>query len=174
MATLTAVPVEEYLRTTYHPDKEYVDGQLVERNVGEYFHSRLQFLIALILGSRERERRFRTFTELRVRVSDEPRYRIPDISVKALPHERTPILVKPDLVIEVVSPEDEVGEMLTKIGDYLAAGIPHIWVVDPYKRTLVEADQAGIRRASGQTLATPLVGEIDFAPLFQQLDEPAE
>jgi Uma2 family endonuclease len=78
------------------------------------------------------------------------------------------------LAIEIVSPDDSVPEMLTKIGDYLAAGIPHIWVIDPYKRNLVEADQAGIRRPAGLTLATPLVGEIDFAPLFEQLAEPAE
>jgi len=172
MATLSTVPVEEYLSTSYEPDREYVDGQLVERHVGEYFHSRLQFLIALVLGSRERERRFRAFTEQRVRVSDEPRYRIPDISVKALPHEITPILSRPDLAIEIVSPDDEVGEMLTKIGDYLAAGIPYIWVVDPYKRTLVEADRSGIRKVTSQKLSTPLVGEIDFATLFEQLDEP--
>jgi len=49
---LTAVPVEEYLRTTYHPDREYVEGQLVERNVGEYFHSLLQSLIGATLISR--------------------------------------------------------------------------------------------------------------------------
>jgi len=174
MATLTAVPVEEYLRTTYHPDREYVDGQLLERHVGEYFHSRLQALIVSVLIARERLRRFRTFTELRVQVSGEPRYRIPDICVKALPHRAAPILIRPDLAIEVVSPDDEVAEMLTKIGDYLAAGIPHIWVVDPYERTLVEADQSGIRRPAVKMLSTPLVGEIDFVPLFQQLDEPAE
>jgi len=174
MATLSAVPVEEYLRTTYEPDMEYVAGQLVERHVGEYFHSRLQSLITALLLARERERRFRVFTELRVRVSDEPRYRIPDICVKALPHEVTPVLVKPDLAIEVLSPEDEPGEMLEKIGDYLAAGIPYIWVPDPYKRTLIEADQAGIRRATNLKVATPLVGEVDFAALFEQLDEPAE
>ena len=39
MAALTIVPVEEYLRTTYEPDMEYVDGQLVERHVGEFRHS---------------------------------------------------------------------------------------------------------------------------------------
>jgi Uma2 family endonuclease len=174
MATLTTVPVEEYLSTTYEPDREYVDGQLVERHVGEYFHSRLQFLISLVLGSRERERRFRAFTEQRVRVSDEPRYRIPDISVKALPHEVTSILTRPDLAIEIVSPDDEVGEMLTKIGDYLAAGIPHIWVVDPYKRTLVEADGSGIRKVASQKLSTPLVGESQCAPVIEQLDQPPE
>jgi hypothetical protein len=66
MATLTAVPVEEYLRTSYDPDREYVDGQLVERHVGEYFHSLLQTLIASELHGRSRERRFRVFTEQRV------------------------------------------------------------------------------------------------------------
>jgi hypothetical protein len=34
MAAATVVPVEEYLRTSYHPDMEYVDGSLLERNVG--------------------------------------------------------------------------------------------------------------------------------------------
>ena len=64
--------------------------------------------------------------------------------------------------------------MQQKIGDYLAAGIPYIWVVDPYKRALVEADAAGIRRPAGLVLATPLVGEVDFALLFEELDKPAE
>ena len=85
MATSTAVPVEEYLRTTYDPDREYVDGQLLERHVGEHYHSLTQILIGGELQARRRERRFRAFTEQRIRVSDEPRYRIPDICVKALP-----------------------------------------------------------------------------------------
>ena len=174
MATLPAVPIEEYLRTTYEPDMEYVAGQLVERHVGEYFHSRLQLLIASLLRSRERTNRFRTFTELRVRVSDEPRYRIPDVCVKALPHEVTPVLVRPDLVIEIVSPDDEIADMLERIGDYIAAGVTYLWVVDPYKRTLVEAGQTGIRRPPAQIMATPLVGEVDFAALFRELGEPAE
>jgi Uma2 family endonuclease len=174
MITSAAVPVEEYLRTTYDPDMEYVDGQLVERHVGEYDHSRLQSFIAAELLGRGRERHFRVFTEQRVRVSDEPRYRIPDVCVKALPHEKTPVLVRPDLVIEIVSRDDKAVEMLEKIGDYQAAGIPHIWVVDPYERTLVEADPSGIRRPSGLRLSTPLVGEIDFGLLFLELDEPSE
>src|ERR1043165_8155110 len=136
MATLAAVPVEEYLRTTYNPDREYVGGQLVERHVGEYFHSMLQGLITGELLARRHERRFRVFPEQRTRVSDEPRFRIPDVSVKALPHQVNPILTRPDLVIEIISPDDEPLEMLEKIGDYQRAGIPYIWIVDPYKRTL--------------------------------------
>ena len=174
MITSTAVPVEEYLRTTYDPDMEYVDGQLVERHVGEYDHSGLQTLLVIELGTRRRERRFRVFTEQRVRVSDEPRYRIPDVCVKALPHEKTPVLVRPDVVIEIVSPDDKPLEIAEKIGDYQAAGIPYIWIADPYERTLIEADHAGIRRPSTLTLVAPLVGEVDFGLLFQQLDEPSE
>lgn len=173
MATLTSVPVEEYLRTTYDPDREYVDGQLVERHVGEYYHSRLQIILGAELYRREVDHGFRVFTEQRVRVSDGPRYRIPDLCVKALPHQITPILVRPDLAVEIVSPDDEPVEMLEKIADYQAAGIPHIWVVNPYKRTLIEADQSGIRRPAGLVLSTPLVGEVDFATLFAELDEPA-
>ena len=173
MATLAIVPVEEYLRTTYEPDMEYVSGQLVERHVGEYFHSLLQGLIVSLLNERRRERRFRAFTEQRVQTSDEPRYRVPDVCVKALPHEVTPVLIKPDLVIEIVSPDDTIPEMLIKVGDYLAAGIPHIWVVDPYRRSVVESDREGIRRSTSGVLETDLVGAVDFNALFAQLDEPA-
>jgi hypothetical protein len=34
MPPSTIVPVEEYLRTIYDPDREYVDGALVERHGG--------------------------------------------------------------------------------------------------------------------------------------------
>ncbi|RXH57399.1 hypothetical protein [Granulicella sibirica] len=34
--------VEEYLRTSYRPDCDFVDGVIEERNLGEYEHSRLQ------------------------------------------------------------------------------------------------------------------------------------
>ena len=42
MKAATLVPVEEYLRTTYHPDCDYVDGEVLERNVGERDHSKVQ------------------------------------------------------------------------------------------------------------------------------------
>ncbi len=174
MATLTSVPVEEYLHTSYDPDREYVNGQVVERHVGEHHHSILQALLAIELGARRRARRFRIYTEQRVRVSDEPRYRIPDLCVKALPDDLSSVLVRPDLVIEIVSPDDGPTEMLEKVADYRSAGIPYIWVTDPYKRVLIEADATGIRRPAGLVLSTPLVGEVDFGPLFAELDQPAE
>ena len=173
MATTSAgIPVEEYLRTYYDPDMEYVDGQLVERHVGEIRHSRLQTLIVLLLGGREDERGFRAYTELRIQISnDPPRYRIPDICLKALPHEMTPVLVGPDLVIEILSPDDEPGDLLAKLADYVGAGIPYIWIVDPYKRTVAALENGMHRKIAGLVLETPLVGTVDFAELFRKLDQ---
>jgi Uma2 family endonuclease len=174
MTTSTAVPLEEYLRTCYEPDAEYVEGQLVERNVGEWSHSLLQSLIVEILSLRRRERRFRVFTEQRVRVSSKPRYRIPDILVVPVTYRYERVLSQaPHLAIEIVSPDDEPAEMLAKVGEYLAMGIPHVWVTDPYKRKVVEADAQGIRESASRVVETELVGGVDFNDLFDQLDEAA-
>jgi hypothetical protein len=51
MATSALVLVEEYLRTSYEPDSEYVDGELVERNAGEKPHSKLQGALGAYLIS---------------------------------------------------------------------------------------------------------------------------
>lgn len=169
MATLTVVPVEEYLRTSYEPDMEYVNGQLMERHVGEYFHSRLQALTCSLLTSREEAKGFRVFTEQRVLVSAEPRYRIPDICVKALPHQETPILERPDLVIEILSPDDRVADMLKKIGEYRDAGIPHIWLADPYERAVFAAGETGMREVVSGVLEADLVGVVDFGSLFARM-----
>jgi len=34
VAVATAVPLSEYLNTTYRPDCDYLEGELLERNVG--------------------------------------------------------------------------------------------------------------------------------------------
>ena len=37
----------------------------------------------------------------------------------------------PDLVVEVVSPNDRPGELLSKVGQWLDAGTQLVWVIDP-------------------------------------------
>ncbi|GBD35034.1 hypothetical protein HRbin36_00138 [bacterium HR36] len=44
------------------------------------------------------------------------------------------IRMRPDLVVEVVSPHDEVSDVGRRIQDYLRAGVPLIWVVHPEPR----------------------------------------
>ena len=93
---------------------EYVDGELVERNVGEHKHSRLQALMVLD-------------------------------SAPANGRE-----------------------------DYLRFGVAHIWIADPYKHTVQEADREGIRYCTDLAPETELVGRVDFNDLFARVDEPTD
>jgi Uma2 family endonuclease len=40
----------------------------------------------------------------------------------------------PDLVVEVLSPDDRPGETLAKVGEWLEAGAQRVWVIDPERR----------------------------------------
>jgi len=45
----TLLSIEEYLRTSYHPDADFVDGEIQKRHLGERTHSFIQsFLVSLI------------------------------------------------------------------------------------------------------------------------------
>jgi hypothetical protein len=39
MSSATLVSVQEYLATSFRPDRDYVDGEIQERNLGERPHS---------------------------------------------------------------------------------------------------------------------------------------
>src|ERR1700730_8655607 len=77
----TLVSVEEYLNTSYDgPDREYVDGRIVERNLGEKDHSRPHRRLIVFFGSLENTLRTYSFPEQRVQVKA-TRFRVPDITV---------------------------------------------------------------------------------------------
>ena len=78
--TAAFISVSEYIATSYRPDQELVDGQLLERNIGEYDHSSLQGALVTWLPNRQREWNIRVLPEQGVRVAPNP-FRIPDICV---------------------------------------------------------------------------------------------
>jgi Uma2 family endonuclease len=43
----------------------------------------------------------------------------------------------PALAAEILGGNDTFGEINEKITGYLSAGVPHVWIIDPYQRTLV-------------------------------------
>jgi len=130
VATTSTLSLDEYVRTTFHPDVEYLDGKLEDRNVGKYEHSRIQFLIALWFGRNERVWGVQGVTEQRMRVSP-TRIRVPDIAL--LPPGRQPaiITVPPLLIVEVVSPDDRYPNLTSKAREFLAWGVPAVWIIDP-------------------------------------------
>jgi len=60
--------------------------------------------------------------------------RIADYEAQNPDHNARPLALVPDLVIEVVSPNDKVSELDEKIDLYLLDGVRLIWVVDPQRR----------------------------------------
>ena len=138
MASRTLISVEEYLRTSYRPDCDYVDGEVVGRNLGEKSHAKLQKAVLLYLSAREQELGIWVIQEQRVQVSPK-RFRIPDICV-TLGEPNEEILHQPPFIcIEILSPEDRWPRVQQRIDDYLAMGVPHVWVLDPATKTAYSA-----------------------------------
>jgi Uma2 family endonuclease len=55
MASAVQISIDEFNRTNYRPDREYIDGELRERNLGKWEHARIQALLAMWFGAREAE-----------------------------------------------------------------------------------------------------------------------
>lgn len=133
MATTTYVPVEQYLRSTYEPDAEYVDGEIQERSVGEFDHGAWQSEIVVFFSLHRQEWNVRAISELRVQVSP-TRFRVPDVTVleDKSSREREQIIRTPPIaVFEILSPEDTLARTMVKLEDYEKMGIKTILVVNP-------------------------------------------
>jgi Uma2 family endonuclease len=165
MAAGTQISVEEYLKTVYRPDRDYVDGVVEERNLGEWDHSSVQTQF-VIFFSKFRDIGLRAVTELRVRVR-ETKYRIPDVVVtRGKPDEQ--VLTKPPLLcIEILSRGDTVSQTNERVRDYLDFGVPVVWVVDPQERTLWIYRQTGMEQAVGLTVKLDGTSiEVPFSEIF--------
>jgi Uma2 family endonuclease len=93
------VSLEEYLRTPYHPDVEFVDGVLVERNVGEWSHPLIQSNVLFAL--RRTYPHLKVVAELRSRVTS-TQYRLPDGCVLLTAPNTKYLLDAAFLVVEVL------------------------------------------------------------------------
>lgn len=171
MAASVVIPVEEYLHTVYRPDCDYVDGEVVERNVGEFSHSLIQRILMRIFLELEKVHPIRVMPELRNHVSL-TRYRIPDICVMLKSQKVEPILNSPPfLCIEILSPEDRMRRVLERVKEFLAFGVADVWVIDPETRTAYSYTANDGRQVQDRlTTANPEL-TVSLPEIFAQLDE---
>jgi len=154
MGATTLISVAEYLNTSYSPDREYIDGQVVERNLGEKTHSSIQRNLIMFLGNRSRQLGIRVYPEQRVQVSA-TRFRIPDVTVVKTSQAQDEIFrLPPHLCIEILSREDTMDYMQEKIDDYLRFGVPYIWIISPRNRKAYIVTVAGMVEAKSGVLET--------------------
>lgn len=174
MATGALISVDEYLHSSYSPDREYIDGELQERNLGEFDHATLQHYLQFLFETNAKQWRITVRPELRLQVSD-TRFRVPDVMVlrQNQPWDQV-IREAPLLCIEVLSPEDRFGRVEEKVVDYLRMGVPTVWVIDPVERRGYQSSGWPMRdwqEASSLTVeGTPIY--IDLQPLFERLTPP--
>lgn len=150
----TLISVSEYLSTSYDPDCDYVDGEVLERNLGERDHSKIQRNLILYFGTRRKQWHVHVFPEQRVQVSP-ARFRVPDVCVIAGPEPDEQIFTKPPMLcVEILSPEDTMSRMQERIEDYLAFGVSHVWVLDPRTKRAYDYTSEGMREAKDGILRT--------------------
>jgi Uma2 family endonuclease len=139
--------------------------------MGELPHSKLQMYFGWFFRNHRDDWRIEPLSEQRVQVS-EKRYRIPDVCLisRDAPEElilRTP----PVLCIEILSREDRMTEIQERIEDYLAMGVPAVWVIDPWRRKTFLALSDGVLRPVHDTLTVPGTPiQAPVATLFQEID----
>ena len=148
MATTTKVPVEVYLRSSYEPDAEYVDGTIEERLGGTFDHSSWQDAILNWFAQHGGEWNTCSLQSLRVQAAP-THFRVPDVTVldKSEPEEQITTR-SPIAVFEVLDEEDTFYRLKRKLEDYRLLGIPEIWVVDPQDHSCSRYENGELRRKS--------------------------
>ena len=172
MATAVHIPVSEYLRTMYHPDCDYVDGEVLERNLGEQPHGLVQTALGAIFYANRRTWSVRVITETRVQVKPN-RFRIPDVCLVSASAPIEPILTTPPLLcIEVLSPEDRLQRMITRCQDYFAMGVPYVWIIDAETRECwtLTADGGALPKLEEALTLTATPVRVAIADIFEEID----
>jgi Uma2 family endonuclease len=163
--------VREYLSTTWSPDREYVDGRIEERNLGEIEHSLIQRYLTFLFMLKRAEWGVEVFPELRTQVAA-TNFRVPDVLVVRSGEVIDRYLTHPPLIaIEILSPEDTLRAMQQKFENYLRFGIPNIWIIDPEPRLAYRYTSAGLEPVQTGELAVPetLIRAV-LSELFAELD----
>ena len=142
---------------------ELIDGIPVEKNMGAEageINSTVNLLVKGFVRAKQLGHVYDAQTGYQCFPSNPNRVRLPDTSFVAngrFPDEKSPkgyIKLAPDLVVEVVSPNDTYEEVMTKIADYKDAKVPLIWVISPETKTVL------IRRADGTCAELDETGEL--------------
>lgn len=163
---------------------ELVDGVLVEKPMG-YKESALAVVLAAVLWAFVRPRKLGVVTGEAGMVRLFPKLiRIPDVAFaswdrlpgRRMPKEAVPHLA-PNLVVEVLSESNTSAEIDRKCGEYFAAGVELVWIVDPGARAVevyTSADQQPVVLHEADTLGggSVLPGfSLALGELFGELDE---
>ena len=127
------------------PDKEYeiVDGHPEEKEMGGARHSGVGVRLIIRLGSHVEAHHLGGVygPDATFKIGDNER--LPDVafvSASRIGPEGEPEgiwQIAPDLAVEIVSPNDLFEKVISKVHEYLAAGVRQVWLISPEHRTII-------------------------------------
>ena len=163
--------VQEYLRTSWSPDREYVDGRIEERNLGEKDHSIIQRYLTFLFMLKRAEWRVEVFPELRTQIAA-TNFRVPDVLVVPSGEGFERYLKHPPLIaVEILSPEDSLKKMKDKAAQYCSFGIENIWIIDPETRRAYSYTSTGLEEVETGQLTVPNTPiRVVLSEMFAELD----
>jgi Uma2 family endonuclease len=168
MPASTQISLDEYLNTVYRPDREYLDGELIEKNMGKWEHSRIQLVLGAWFFQHEQQWQISAATEWRTRTAADT-VRIPDVVVVLQGPQPDVLDTPPLLVVEILSPGDSYADTQRRAQDYLAMGVQTIWIIDPETRTARQCTgPAWIQTTRLEVPGTPVYADVES--LFAALD----
>ena len=147
---------------------ELVRGRLIVREPPGTYHGRVQSKLNVRVGvfvdAHELGAVFGQDTGFQI-ASDPDTVRAPDLAFVvrervALIRPRGYAALAPDLVAEILSHDDRPGEVTAKVGEWLAAGVQIVWVIDPERRT------AHVHRADGSIAVIASDGALEGEQLL--------
>ncbi len=171
------VSLEEYLNTSYEPDMDYVDGQLVRRNAGEPKHGSIQLKVGAFFLGFEESHKLAIFVAARLSVDPATgRHRVPDVMVVERPFRKGKAITDvPAIVIEIKSPDDTLDDILDRCLDYEKLGVRNILVLDPDRKRTFRFEQAALRLDTSSQVALHLSQgrriDLPVAELFSRVDQ---
>ncbi len=163
--------VREYLRTSWSPDREFVDGRIEERNLGEKEHSIIQAYLSALFWNKRSEWKINPFPELRAQTQP-CRFRVPDVLVTRAEDKFERYITRPPLIaIEILSPEDRLSALQGKAAEYRDFGIENIWIIDPQARIAYRHAGSSLEQVTHGELTVPGSPiRIVLSELFAELD----
>ncbi|MDR3771904.1 MAG: Uma2 family endonuclease [Terracidiphilus sp.] len=163
--------VREYLRTSWSPDREFVDGRIEERNSGEKDHSIIQRFLTVLFAVKRAEWGVEVFPELRAQTAAR-NFRVPDVLVVLAGESFERYITRAPLIaIEILSPEDRLTVMQGKAAEYRRFGTENIWIIDPEPRIAYCYTGAGLEEVHTGELTVPGTPiRVVLSELFAELD----
>jgi Uma2 family endonuclease len=151
MATKAQITAEQYLHMTFEHDAEYVRGEIVQRAMPTYLRGRIVTWLSSRFETVRSPHRLFASAGVRLRIALDL-YRVPDVAVFISPPEDVPEKA-PLIVVEILSKDDRYYDLMEKLEEYRAWGVPNIWVIDPLAKRFAIYSDGWLQNVSSLALA---------------------